>query len=138
MYLYNISKGTPEGNDWDYTYTHEKKFTKDEFADIVESLYVQVIKENIEEEKKIRDPDDDYHMSLAGSMDNYSMDHKDVPQLMLEKGFKPIVIEQSHHAEPYWGWERFKNKELLQMFTDEHNQREEMIKAREEKEKSDE
>jgi len=122
MYIYQIGKGTPEGTDWSGSFTHKKKFTKDEFDAIVESLYLEVIKENIERLKKEKEYED--IGSMAGNLDSTCMEVKGVLERILDKGFEPLQIEQSHYAEPYWGWNKFKNKEILKLFSDEQKEAE--------------
>ena len=121
MYIYQVSKGNPEGTDWTCTYTHEKKFSEDEFTEIVEGFYVEVIKANQELNNQLqKEEGEDCSISLAGCMDGSYPEFKGVPERMLDYGFKALEIEQSHYMEPYWGTGNFKNKELLEMFTKEN------------------
>jgi hypothetical protein len=91
--------GNPEGTDFSFDVDHEKKFSQDEFNDIVEEAFVYALEKKYKEEK----------CAFISSVEtDYMFEY------LNKKGFiSSQPPTQGYYLEPYWGKKRIKSEKLL-------------------------
>jgi hypothetical protein len=96
-FIYKVSAGNPEGFDCFYTLSHTKKYSQEEFVELIENILAECYEEHYEKH-------------------GFSYLDSDTLEKKLELvGFKSECPnwQASYDLEPYWGKDRIKSKRLL-------------------------